>query len=40
LFETIGLMMGDLAISTPVLIEIGIEQQHRDAIPAGAGKTV
>src|SRR5689334_4517674 len=45
LFETIGLiaaveMMGDLAIISPVLIEISIEQQHRDAIPAGAGKTV
>ena len=45
LFETIGLiaaveMMGDLAIIGPVLIEIGIEQQYRDATPEGAGKTV
>src|ERR1051326_7668041 len=45
LFETIGLiaaieMMGDLAIIGPVLIEIGIEQQHRHAMPEGAGKTV
>jgi hypothetical protein len=40
LFETIGLiaaveMMGDRAIIGPVLIEIGIEQQHRDAMPEG-----
>src|SRR5215472_5354309 len=45
LLETIDLiaaveMMGDPAIIGPVLIEIGIEQQHRDAMAEGAGEPV
>src|SRR5262249_24043514 len=45
LFETIGLiaaveMMSDLAVIGPILIEIGVEQQHRDAMSEGAGEAV